>query len=196
MRSYYLLSMIDAYFSLLEHIFVLLLPFMKNLIKSKINLEEFMTYNWKPKIQIILEAKTNKEATKFIEILDEIKEQIRNPASHGHFYKKGNSFFVHMERLGAIPFTLTKSKTNFKYSFSSKTNMTFFEICKHFDEFDKYLETNSTKFGMEYIKRNLPVAFDKQSSATYKRRMRTAKSTEKYINETIKELENGMNMDW
>jgi hypothetical protein len=196
MQSYYILSMIDAYFSLLEHVFVLLIPFTKHLKVSEINLEEFIGNNWKQKLQIILKHKTNKESAKFIEILDEIKEQIRNPASHGHFHKKGNSFYVHMDGLGAIPFTLTKSKTNFKFSLFSKASMSFSEICSHFDDFDNYLETYDTKFGMRYIKRDLPVAFDKKSSTTYKRRMITDKSTENYINETVRELENMMNMDW
>ncbi len=196
MQSYYLLSMIDAYFSLLEHIFVLLVPFTKHLKVSEINLEEFIGNSWKQKLQIILKHKTNKESAKFIEILDEIKEQIRNPASHGHFHKKGNSFYVHMDGLGAIPFTLTKSKTNFKFSFLSKASMSFAEICSHFDNFDNFLDTYDTKFGMKYIKRNLPIAFDKKSSTTYKRRMVTKKSTENYINETVRELENMKNMDW
>jgi len=196
MQSYYLLSMIDAYFSLLEHVFVLLIPFTKHLKVSEINLEEFIGYNWKQKLQIILKHNTNKESAKFIEILNEIKEEIRNPASHGHFLKKGNSFYVHMDELGAIPFTLTKSKRNFKYSFSDRASKSFSEICSHFDNFDKYLDTYDTKFGMKYIKRDLPVAFDKNSSTTYKRRMRTEKSTDNYIKETIREIENMMNMDW
>lgn len=196
MQSYYLLSMIDAYFSLLEHTFVLLVPFAKHLNVSTINLEEFIGENWKKKLQLILQHKTNKESAKFIEILDEIKEQIRNPASHGHFHKKGSSLYVHMDGLGAIPFTLTKSRTNFKFSFASKEYMPFSEICSHFDNFDKFLENYDTKFAMKYIKRDLPVAFDKKSSTTYKRRMVSENSTEKYIKETVRELENMMNMDW
>jgi hypothetical protein len=145
-------------------------------------------------LKVVLHSKADKEATKFIEILEEIKEQIRNPASHGHFYKKGNSFYVHMDNLGAIPFTLTR--TNFKFSLYSKTYMSYSEVCKHFDDFDKFLETSDTKFEILFIERNLPVAFNKDSVTTYRRRMRTFKSTKKYITDTISELENHFNMDW
>jgi hypothetical protein len=195
-QSCYLLSMIDAYFSLLEHISVLLVPFAKHLNVSDINLGDFIGLDWKEKLKKILQHKTNKESSKFIEILDEIKEQIRNPASHGYFHKKGGSFYVHMDGLGAIPSTLTKSKTNFQFSFSSKEYMTFSEICSHFDDFDNFLDRYNTKFGMKYIKRDLPVAFDKKSSTTYKRRMVSENSTEKYIKETVRKLEDMMNMDF
>ena len=193
---YHLLSMIDAYFSLLEHVSVLLLPFIKGIKIKEIKIEEFMGGTWKSKLKIVLKTNTNKEALKFIEILDEIKEQIRNPASHGHFQKKGQSFYVHMKGIGAIPFTLTQSKTNFKYGFSSKTAISYSDICKHFDNFDSYLNTSETKFGMQYIQNDLPVAYDPKSVAEYRRRMRTDKSASNYIEETTREMENAINMDW
>jgi hypothetical protein len=195
-RTYYLLAMIDAYFSLLEHISVLLLPFIKEVKISEVKLDNFLGLTWKTKLRTILQYKSNKEALRYLEILDEIKEQIRNPASHGDYFKNGSSFHVHMSGIGAIPFTLTKSKQNFKFSDDSKKFITVENIVKHFDDFDKYLETSNTKYGMMYVKRNLPVAFDTKSVTKYRRRCRTEKSTEKYIDDTVKELENLMNMAW
>jgi len=195
-NSYFLYAMIDSYFSLLEHISVLMIPFLSHIKLNRINIEEFIGLNWKEKLQIILEHKTNSKTNQKIEILGEIKEQIRNPISHGHFHKKGKSFYVHMRGLGAIPFTLSKSATKFKFSEFNSNHMSVETIFKHFDDFDKYLESEKTKFGMKYIKRNLPVAFNKESATKYRRRMRTEKSTNKYIEETVQKLENAMNMDW
>jgi len=195
-NSYYLFAMIDSYFSLVEHITVLLVPFLSHIKIKDLQLENFIGKNWKDKLQIVLEHKENKEANKKIEILDEIKEQIRNPMSHGYFHKKGKSFFVHMNGLGTVPFTLTKSSTKYKFSDVSTDHMPPQTIIKHFDDFEEYLDSVSTKYGMKYIKRDLPVAFDQTSSTTYRRRMRTEKSTERYIKETINELENALNMDW
>lgn len=195
-RTYYLLAMIDAYFSLLEHISILLLPFVKEINLKEIKLEHFMGMTWKAKLRIILLYKTNRTASRYLEVLDEIKEQIRNPAAHGDYFKNGGSFNVHIEGIGAIPFTLTRAQQNFKFSDTSSSFMTAENIAKHFDEFDFYLNTSHTGFGMMYIKRNLPVAFDKKSVATCRRRIKTEKSTKKYIEDTLQEMNRAMNMDW
>lgn len=194
---YYLLSMIDAYFSLLEHLLVLLLPFMKHVDMKSIDLETFIGSNWKVKFNIVFDTKNNSTSLKHIAKLNEIKEQIRNPASHGNFLKKGSSFNVHMDNLGAIPFTLTKSKTDAKYSFEDNSEIAFKNIIDEFGSFDSYLRTDPrTIYAMQYILRGLPVFYDKKSVSTYRRRMVSQQSTERYINETIKEIENHMNMDW
>lgn len=195
-NHYYLYAMIDSYFSLLEHVSVLLLPFMSHIEIEDVDISQYIGSNWKPKLQLILNHKKNKEANKKIEILNEIKENIRNPVSHGNFLKKGKSFFVHMNGLGAIPFTLTKSKIKYKFSSSNKDFMPISDVIKHFDDFDNYLDTWKTKNGMKYIKRDLPVPFDKKSATEFRRRLRTEKSTEKYIEETIWDLTNVINMDW
>lgn len=195
-KTYYLLAMIDAYFSLLEHISILLLPFVKEVKIREVKIDNFLGLTWKAKLRTVLQYKTNKPASKYLEILDEIKEQIRNPASHGDYFKNGNSFYVHINGTGAIPFTLTKSQQNFKFSDASKSFITIQNIVKHFDDFDEYLDTSDTRFGMMYIKRDLPVAFDSKSVTSCRRRIRTEKSTKKYIADTIREIENSMNMDW
>ena len=74
--------------------------------------------------------------------------------------------------------------------------MTAENIVKHFDDFDSYLDTLDTCFGMLYIKRDLPVAFDTKSVATCRRRTKTEKSTIKYIDDTLQEINRSMNMDW
>lgn len=51
--EYFMTGMLDAYFSLLEHTLVLLLPFLKDLELSELNLENFIGENWKNKFKII-----------------------------------------------------------------------------------------------------------------------------------------------
>lgn len=194
---YYMLSMIDAYFSLLEHLLVLLLPFMKHVDMKSTDLENFIGSNWKVKFNIVFDTKNNSTALKHMAKLNEIKEQIRNPASHGNFLKKGSSFYVHMDNLGAIPFTLTRSKTDVNYSFDDNSEIAFKNIINEFGAFDTYLQTDQrTVFAMQYILRGIPVVYDKKSVSTYRRRMVSQQSTDRYINETIRDIENHMNMDW
>lgn len=194
---YYLLSMIDAYFSLIEHLLVLLLPFMKHVDMKEIDIEKFIGSNWKDKFNIVLDTKNNNSAQTHLTKLNAIKEQIRNPASHGNFLKKGSSFHVHMGILGAIPFTLTKSKTDIKYSFEDDSEIAFKNIVDEFRAFDTYLINDiRTMYPMQYINKGLEVMYDKKSVATYQRRLVSQESTERYIKQIIREIEKHMNMDW
>ncbi|WBL23801.1 hypothetical protein [Zunongwangia sp. HRR-M8] len=104
--------------------------------------------------------------------------------------------YVQIDGLGSIPYTLIKSQYKFSNGYSNPPIVPLSKIIRTFDEFDSFLERTHTRFGMEYIKRDLPVGFDKKSSAEYRRRMRTEKSTKCYIDETIRDLENQINMDW
>ncbi|WBL23802.1 hypothetical protein [Zunongwangia sp. HRR-M8] len=53
-KIYYIFSMVDAYFSLLEHVSVLLLPFISHINIKKIDIESFMRKTWKDKLKIVI----------------------------------------------------------------------------------------------------------------------------------------------
>lgn len=195
--EYFMTGMLDAYFSLLEHTLVLLLPFLKDLELSELNLENFIGENWKNKFKIIYSLNTDKEALKIFERLDKIKESYRNPLTHGYFQKNGHSFYIHMKNLGAIPMTLTKSNNTFRYHFSGLEQYTFTEICKCFDDFDAFLQkSNKTKFGIKYIQSGLSIAFDTDSCKMYQSQMTTVKHFNRFIDHMSDEHENAANMDW
>ncbi|MNF97361.1 hypothetical protein D3C84_801880 [compost metagenome] len=102
-----------------------------------------------------------------------------------------------MDNLGAIPFTLTRSKTDINYSFDDNSEIAFKNIIDEFNSFDSYLKTDPrTVYAMQYVLRGLPVFYDKKSVSTYRKRMVSQQSTERYINETVRDIENHMNMDW
>lgn len=195
--NYYLTSMLDAYYSLLEHTLVLILPFIKGISLSDINLETYIGSNWKEKYKIVFPLNTDKGALKLLERLDKIKEDYRNPLTHGYFQKNGHSFYVHMKNLGAIPMSLTKTNRNLKYHFGGLGHYTYIEICKCFDDCDKYFADNElTKYGMNYIKSSLSIAFDTQSCKKYQGAMKSSKHFDKFIKMMIQEHERAMNMDW
>jgi hypothetical protein len=194
---YYITAMLDSYFSLLEHTFVLLLPFLTNVNVSLIDLEKFIGLNWKEKFKIVLPPNSDTEAMQLLERLDKIKEQLRNPLTHGYFLKNGNSFYVHIPNLHAIPMTLTKSKEHFKYSFEGPTAFNYKEILKCFDDFDKYLlKNNKTKFGMMYIKSSLSIAFDQNSCDLYRAEMSSVLRFKRFIKSMNQQHDTATNMDW
>lgn len=190
-------AMLDSYFCLIEHTFVLLLPFLAHIKIEEIDLEKFIGENWKQKLKKVIPLTDDKEALQLFEKLDRIKEDLRNPLTHGYFLKDGNSFYVNTPNLGAIPMSLTNRNNHLHYGFYSIRNINFENICKCFDEFDKFLKTRkATKYGMLYIERGGGIAFDKESSEMYQAAMTSVKNFNEFILYELYQQDNMTNMDW
>ncbi len=193
----YATAMLDSYFSLIEHLFVLLLPFMKHLTVESIILEEFIGFNWKVKFSTIIPLTGTVEALKLYERIKKIKDDFRNPLTHGYFHRDGHSLLVHIPSLGAIPVTLTKENKSLNYRFLIIKSSSFDDICSCFDDFDKFLETESgTKFGVQFIKTGLQIDYNKESNEIYKSVMTTDKEFKEFIAYKVMEETNADNMDW
>src|SRR5581483_6323504 len=124
--SYYATAMLDAYFSKLEHVLVLVLPFLAY-DAGQGRLVDFVASDWGDKWKEVFGAK-NREAMRVYNSLRQVKESIRNPAAHGGFAKKGTSFFFHVDTVGALPGTLSEhSKTEVRLRFPKQT---FDELCE------------------------------------------------------------------
>jgi hypothetical protein len=194
---FYTIAMIDSYFSLLEHTLVLLIPFCMNIDYEKFNIEKFISLRWGLKYTSLLHPEKHKVFQDYFEKLKNIKEQLRNPLSHGNFLKKDYSFYIHMPHIGAIPARLTKSNYKFNFCLGDITPIDFLETLNTFDEFDNLLESNKlTKYGLQYIKNYLPVAFDHISKSNIIKAMSSEASFQKYI-ELCSEMDDmASNMEW
>lgn len=195
--QYHLIAMLDAYYSMLEHLLVLLIPFLKVELPEEITLEKFISANWKDKYNLVLSGLKDKSVALHLDNLIKIKEQYRNPISHGHFQKNGASIYVHMKNLGAIPMVLTKSKSNLSYGFNELSVITFKDICKAFDALDHFLDEHpDTKHALKYMKTTFPVAFDRRSKQEYSHAMKSDEKFGEFLDSTGRKLDNAMNMDW
>lgn len=193
----YATAMLDAYFSLLEHILVLLLPFVPHVKFEEFNLNNFISLNWREKLKIIIELEKDINVLKLYERLNAIKEDLRNPLTHGYFLKDGNSLYVHMPKVGAIPMNLTKKENHLNYAFFVVHEANFDVIVKTFDEFYDYLKSNSaTMYGMKYVESGLPVAFDLSSRQRYKYSMTDIHHFDEFIRQQDYDYTNAINMDW
>ena len=190
----YSIAMLDAYFSLLEHILVLIRPFV--LQESTKNLSNYVGSNWSTKYKTIFNIEKNAKAKYHYQQLIDIKENYRNVFAHGNFRKEGGSFHIHMEHLGALPFQLTKSKQSLVFSSSRIYPSYYNDICKQLNNFDNFLAANQTRYGMVYIKSGLPVAFDNNSITLYHSCMTSTKKFEEFIHFRAMEIDNALNMDW
>ena len=195
--GYFTTAMLDSYFSLLEHLFVLVFPFISTIKHSDYNIEEFIGLNWKEKYKIILPITTNVKALQLLEKLEKVKEIFRNPLSHGYFLKNGHSFLVHLEHLGAIPMVLTNRTKKINYRFQFIDNLSFQEICDCFDEFDLFMKKDElTKYGVKFIKKGLPVAFNTETIKMYNDSMTSDKNFNEFIWHIMRAVDDAGNMDW
>lgn len=186
--------MLDAYFSLLEHTLVLLKPFANHELTK--DLSNFIGSKWSIKYKTIYNNRKEKKAKIFLERLTKIKEKYRNVYAHGNFQKEGGSFHIHMEHLGALPFQLTKSNQSLVFNSSSIYPNYYNDICDQLDDFDKFLKSGKTKFGMMYIERGFPVAFDNASISLYHACMISEEKFEEFLHHRGMEIDNSLNMDW
>lgn len=195
--NFYTIAMLDAFYSLLEHTFVLILPFLKHDLPTEITLEKFIGMNWKNKYHHIFSASDKTAVSQQLDTLIQIKEQYRNPLAHGYFQKNGHSFSVHMENLGAIPMALTKHRGSLSYGFEQPDEKEFNEICTALDKFEKFLaELPETKYGMIYIETGFLVAFDIDSRTRYMEAMTSKEAFEGLLDFTGYQIDSAANMDW
>ena len=193
--SYYAAAMIDAYFSRLEHLLVVVLPFAGFDPKND-NLQRIIGSFWSDKYKRALDIQSDAKAKEFYDRLIDIKEKYRNPLSHGLFKKDGASLFFHMPVVGAIPIYLSQFDPSVHYSVFPLVQSPFREICELFDSFDKYLRSGTLRYAIKFAEAGLDVAFDAKSRATYGAAMKSTKSFEEFVQYRAHLSDIHRNMDW
>lgn len=192
---YYSVGMVDAYFSRLEHLLIVVLPFVGFDPRSE-DLQEMIGSQWSEKYKRVFDINSDRVAKKFYDRLIVIKERYRNTLSHGWFEKDGASLFFHMPVVGAIPLYLSGAHQSIHYSLFPLMRTSFEEICELFDEFDKYLRSGALKYAMKYVEAGLDSAFDEKSLRKYKEAMKSSKSFKDFIEHQSYLTDMYVNMDW
>ena len=169
---YYTVAMLDAFFSRLEHLLILLLPFVDFDPKQN-NLADIMMSKWSDKFKHVFRLDTDSTARLLYEELSATKRKYRNSVIHGDFEKNPVSLYFHLPRVGAIPVGLSTFKDSIHYSFFPVTPESSKEMCTLFDKTDKFLRTGCTKYGMMYVEAGLDVAFDDPSISRYHSAMKS-----------------------
>lgn len=186
---------IEAYFSKLEHLFVLLLAF-AGFDATKDNLVAFIDSNWSEKMKRIFNFDSDHRAQRLYCQLRNVKESLRNPFSHGAFKKDGASLFVHMPPLGAVPSRLPQLGEGERLSFYPLQPVSFGAACNVFDSVDSYLEDGPLRLGYSYARRVLDVSFDAESIAEYEAASKSDKAFDELIERKVALHDVMANMDW
>ncbi len=193
--NYNFVAMMDAYFSQLEHILVLMKPFIIE-PNRECNLSEYISMNWSDKLKALINLSENQDINLIYNKLNQIKENYRNRMSHGNFAKNGCSFFVHMKGTGAIPFLLTRSNESYHYGFNLLPEPTFKDVTETFDEFDHLLQKGITKYGMMFIDSGLAVSYDDIMKEKIVRAIKSEESFKNFVLGWGRMSDNAANMDW
>lgn len=163
---YYTVAMLDAYFSRLEHLLVLLLPFTKFTAASGALLK-FIGTNWDGKFKTVVDIVTDPVVKGLYDRLKAAKERFRNPLSHGGFEKDRASLHFHLPGVGVLPAALTGYADTLQFEFLPVDHGDHKELCALFDELDAYFENGPTRLGFKYVNAGLDVAFDAKTMREY-----------------------------
>ncbi|MEW6228684.1 MAG: hypothetical protein AB1700_11485 [Bacillota bacterium] len=192
---FYTQAMLDGYFSLLEHILVLLLPFC-DYDPAQDDITSLMSSDWTTKYNRIFQPQVNRRMMTLYNALRCIRERYRNTFAHGGYEKKGASLFVHLPHVGAIPFTLSKFRTSVNSSVFPIEEPTFDRLCSVIDQFEAVLNEEPFRRPMAIIRSGLHLHFDEKARAAYKAAVQSDKALEDYLDYASYVDATYANMDW
>jgi len=186
---------IDAYFSWLEHLLVLILPFVAY-DPTADDLVAFIGGSWTDKLKRIWKLSTDGGAKKLYDGLRDIKEQFRNSVAHGGLEKGDASLGVHIPGLDAVPARLSRFTESIHYGVFPLKDASFGETCSLFDSVDAHLRSGSTRYGMRFAESGLDVAFDAKSREEYQKAIESDDAFDELLNRLSYFADLHTNMDW
>lgn len=192
-------AMADFYFSRLEHLFVLCLPFV-GFSTDEGCLREFVYASWKVKFTQLLKPESDPQAAGILAKLDAVKERFRNTLVHGGIEKNGASLFFHLEGVGAVrippPGVGYGVRLNLETIASPLVPEAFSSIIGIFDETDEYLRSSDLEFGYIFAESGLPVAFDLRSRKKYEAAMTDHDTFQEFLEHEGWRHDRSINMDF
>ncbi len=186
---------LDAYFSLLEHYLVLLLPFV-NFDPSQGNILKVVRGTWEKNFQKIFGEPPANKAERIVEKLKQVKRRWRNALAHGGFDYEGLTFFVQIPGLGAIPASLAKDERLFQFSNLPISHSDFKDICTTLDECDHLMKNGNLKQAFQYIDAGLNLYFDETGQRELKAALDCEESMKDLIEQQAYLEDMYTNMDW
>jgi hypothetical protein len=191
---YHTTAMLNAYFSRLEHVLVLVLPF-TTFDETEFDLLDYIGSTWDDKYRRLFDVEKDKEAKRLYDRMKVAKERYRNPIAHGGFEKGGASLYFHVPTVGALPASLVAVRDSWTFSFIPIPEASYEEICALFDEVDAFLTRSLTKYGWRFAGSGLDVVFDGKTRDEYRRAMATDEAFEAMLKKLSLEEDFHRNME-
>lgn len=186
------LAMIDSYFSRLEHILVLALPFLKN--NKEYDIKKFIGEFWSKKYSEVFDL-NNQDSKRIHDELNLIKEKYRNTFAHGGFEKKGQSFHFHLENYGVVPATMSDYKNSVHFNFTPLNESEFENICLFFDVVDNFFKENLEASWM-FCNSGLDLIMDDESLSRLLKKAEDLEVFRNWLDSENERLSNYINADY
>jgi hypothetical protein len=193
--SFLTTGMLDAYFSRLEHLMILLLAFSKRDVGNHA-LMTFIKSNWKKKFKAILDISSDRKAKELYDRLNTVKERFRNTLAHGLLDRGGGSLWLWMPDVGQIPANMVEHRKSLKFVFVPIEKPSFDMICELFDEIDNFLASSHTRYGYKYARTGLSVSFFEDARAEYHLAMSDDLAFDEMVQRHVWDAERVLNLDY
>lgn len=192
--EYFAAAAVDAYFSRLEHLLALMLPFFAC---GPIDLLNFLGSYWNDKFKLLFPLQKDPSASMVYQNLLRIKETYRNVLSHGGIARDGSTLYFHYPKVGALPaYVLRKDRHVVQIGIFGIAQDRFEDICEKFDDADKFIM--SARRGMPFmaIKGGLDVSCSRDSIREYQLAMSSKKMFEHFMDYRTYISDTHANMDY
>jgi hypothetical protein len=158
--------MVDAFFSRLEHMLVLLRAFCGAPMRDE-ELTALLGMAWDDKVKVLVDV-DDWSMQKLYSDLKLIKDRVRNPFAHGGAEKDGGSLFVHIPTVGAMPANFTKIRDSVRFNFIPVDNDDQGSACAVFDAFDRAIREGPLKGAQDLVENGIDPSFAAEKLLTYK----------------------------
>lgn len=160
-------SMVDCYFSSLEHRLMLLRAFTGKPMASG-GLQGFLKLTWESRLAEVLGPVQPASTGRLIKKLKDIKARIRNPFAHGGYENDKGALHVYLPFLGStIPGNFTRFGKSVRFSMVPVEANDHAESCRVFDELDELLQSNELAAPHALMREGIDPSFDAESLQHY-----------------------------
>ncbi len=185
---------VQAYFSWLEHLLVLVLPF-AGFDPANDDLRRIIGDRWRDKFLRVFDVASDGQANRILSKLSELSERTRNTWSHGAFDKESGLLYVHLPGIGATPMRVSEYNRN--VHFAGVMGVDVDGGWKVLDEVDEFLRTASASaYGVLHAEAGFQVMFDPPSRQRYVAAMKSPAAFEEYLEHRSRLEDDVSNMDW
>jgi hypothetical protein len=166
-KGYYEFVAVIAFFSLLEHILVLLMPLSPE--ASKLSMHNFLKKDFRRKWDLIFTGE-DAENRRIREEVFHVAEKYRNLFSHGGVAKGGRSLYVSLQGIGIITNPLFKRNGDSALPFIEflpDDPAVDSDVFPFFDKLEHWLTTSSARFGMKFIEEGLDIPHSQKFASEF-----------------------------
>ncbi|MFF1732011.1 hypothetical protein [Streptomyces sp. NPDC058247] len=192
---YNTVAMVSAYFSMLEHTLVLLLPF-RGFDPSEAALKDFIGSRWGNKFRQVFAVDTDSSAKKHFDALYRIAEEYRNTYGHGGFDRHGSSFLFHMQHVGALPAVLSDIREKPYFSFMPLDLDDFSQVKDALDAVDEWITTDVAPLAMRWVQSGMDVYYDEGFRAVAESALESSETFDSFMSYSSSIVDQDANMDW